>query len=73
MLICICCVIFITKLRVSFCIKFFKTRIKKKKKYASGIRATRINDKIITFIKPKGKNIAYAAFDNVKSFKRITI
>ena len=33
MLICICCVIFITILRVSFCIKFFfKKRIKKKKR-----------------------------------------
>ena len=31
MLICICCVIFITRLRVSFCIKLKKKKIKKKK------------------------------------------
>ena len=29
MLICICCVIFITRLTVSFCIKFLKKELKK--------------------------------------------
>ena len=32
MLICICCVNFITRLRVSFCIKFLKIEKKEKKK-----------------------------------------
>ena len=31
MLICICCVIFITTLRVSFCINFLKKELKKKR------------------------------------------
>ena len=57
MLICICCAIFLTRLRVSFCIKFKKKNNKKKKDsraiqqivFIGKIKATVANTRVVIF------------------------